>query len=354
MKRAVIITECRRFCFNYGETLQAVALNRLISDMGYRCITASYENTRANLKYRLRRAPKKYLIRGLRFERFRQKYMRYPMMRSSRKEKFEAALRQADVAICGSDCIWYEKVCNEIFFLNFPEIKIPKIAYAPSLRDSRATDQKYAVKVRRWAKNIDYLSTREEEGSQVIREITGRQVKTVLDPTLLLSAAQWDEMASGRIEKAPYIFCYVIGRTRHLKYMVRDIRRHFGVEKVIWISMEQNDGYSYGEGKDNMGPAEFLSLIKYAEAVITDSFHGTAFSVIYHKQVFAVKRELPNDNYDYDARIRNIMRQLGIQNYYSSRDAIEFDKAVINYASVQERMDDLIRESMEYLEILNQ
>ena len=146
---------------NFGETLQAVALNRAITKLGYQCITASYENVKENFNGWFKMNIKEYGIRGLKFELFRFKNMKYPIVRSNQKEEFEKILKNADAVVCGSDCIWYEKDYNSILFLNFPKNRIPKIAYAPSLRDDIITDSMYERKVARWIKDFSFLSTRE-------------------------------------------------------------------------------------------------------------------------------------------------------------------------------------------------
>lgn len=349
-KRVVIITECRRFRMNYGETLQAVALNRAISKLGYHCTTASYENQEADLKGWFLKNIREYGIRAMQYEIFRKRYMSHTIMRSNVREDFEKILSGADAVVCGSDVIWYEKDYNSIFFLHFPKLSIRKIAYAPSLRDSVAADASYRCKVRRWAKEIDYLSTREKAGSRIIEELSGRGVETVLDPTLLLSKAEWNRMCAKKIIQEPYIFLYVIGKSSVLESILTQVQSCFPGRKVVWIKMESNDGYPIGETLSNIGPAEFLSLIRYADVVITDSFHGTAFSVIYHKQFLAIKRIVNEDDvYDYDCRLKNILEILKIENYYSIDDNRGFDYYEIDYQKVEKRLNKERRKSWRYL-----
>lgn len=351
MKKAVIVTECRKYCFNFGETLQAVALNRVIQHLGFESVTASYENRIRDIRYRISIYPKMYITRGIKFELFRIRNMKYPVFRSCHKEHFSKLLKKADVIFCGSDCIWYEACYNEIFFLNFPDIKVPKIAYAPSLRNSRVRNRTYKLKAAQWIKGIDYLSTRERDGSNIIQEmIQDKSVSTVLDPTLLSGKKEWDAMCSKQIIKEPYILCYMLGKTKTIGRFVSQVAQHYNNHKIIWIEMEGNNGYCCGQHLSKVGPAEFLSLIRYSDAVITDSFHGTAFSIIYHKQVYAVKRIVDSrDNYSYDCRIKNIMELLNIDNYYNKCDIIDFDKANIDYLEVEKKLKRLRRKSMNYI-----
>lgn len=350
MKKVVVITECRRFRFNFGETLQAVALNRVISKLGYQCITSSYENEKGNFDSWFKYNIKEYGIRGLKFELFRMKYMKYPVMRSNQKEEFEKLLKDADAVICGSDCIWYEKDYNSIFFLNFPKINIPKIAYAPSLRDDMINNSAYKRVVARWIKDFSFLSTRERAGSEIIQEIAGRKVETVLDPTFLISQKEWNHMCAKRIIRSPYVVMYIIGKSSCMKSIISQVQSYYKGRRMVWITMENNDGYPVGEEIRNVGPSEFLSLIRYADAVVTDSFHGSAFSIIYRKQFYAIKRIVDeNDVYDHDCRIKNILEVLGINNYFSIDEKIDFTDSRIDYTYVKKRFLSERSNSVKYL-----
>lgn len=350
VKKVVVITECRRFRFNFGETLQAVALNKVISKLGYVCITASYENQKNNYNWWFKSHIRKYGIRGLKFELFRIKNIKYPVWRSDKKEEFQQLLEDANAVVCGSDCVWYEKDYNSIFFLNFPKIKIPKIAYAPSLRDDIVSDPIYNNKVARWTKDFSSLSTREKAGSKIIEEISGKKVETVLDPTFLISEKEWSRMSSRRLIKKSYVVMYIIGKSMCMESIISQIESVYPGRKMIWITMENNDGYPVGNGILNIGPAEFISLIRYADAVVTDSFHGTAFSIIFEKQFYAIKRIIDEkDVYDHDCRIKNILEILGINNYFFSNAKIDIANRWIDYSCIKKKLISEKKKSIRYL-----
>lgn len=350
MDKVVIITECRRFKFNYGETLQAVALNRYISDMGYKCITASYENEKSDLHDWFNKNLNNSIVRGLKFELFRLMNLRHYIMRSYNKSKFEEIIEDAYAVVCGSDCIWYEKCYNSIYFLNFPTKRIKKIAYAPSLRDSVVTDT-YKMRVARWAKQIQYLSTREKSGSEIIQDITGRDVITVLDPTMLIGKKEWDKLCSRRRIRKPYILVYIIGQISSQLLYINQVREYYSDKEIIVIHMDNNDDDIGGEVIYDAGPSDFISLIKYADVVITDSFHGAAFAIMYHKQVYSFKRTVNGqDIYDNDCRITNLFSLFGINNYYYENDKIDFKKSKINYKKIDNIYFSEQQKSKKYLE----
>lgn len=335
---------------NYGETLQAVALNHVITKLGYQCITASYENQKVDFEGWFKRNIRKYGIRCAKYELFRRKNIRYPIMRSNEREKFEKLLLNADAVVCGSDCVWYEKDYNSIFFLYFPKINIPKISYAPSLRDDTITDSMYFRKVKKWLNDFSYLSTREIAGSKIISELSHRYVETVLDPTLLLNQKEWNKMSASRLIREPYILIYIIGKTKCMKDIISEVESFYKGRKLIWITMENNDGYYSGEALNNIGPAEFLSLVRYADVVVTDSFHGSAFSIIYEKQFYVIKRIVgDNDIYDHDCRIKNILSICNIHNYFSYDSILTFDASKIDYALVNKILLTERSKSMKFL-----
>ena len=157
-------------------------------------------------------------------------------------------------------------------------------------------------------------------------------------------------MSAKRLIEAPYIIMYVIGRSSHLRTILSQVQKQYPDRKFLWITMEANNGYPIGEGRTDWGPAEFISLIRYADAVITDSFHGTAFSIIYQKQFYAVKRIVDaRDRYDHDCRIRNILELLGIDNYFLPNDRIDFENSHIDYSCVNEKLLLEKKKSIRYL-----
>lgn len=352
-KKVVIITECRRWTCNYGETLQAVALNRYISKLGYNTYTVHYQYCKdANNRALYEEDFENYISKVLRFEFFRKKYMKNSVVRTGDKNYIEKLLDDTSVVICGSDCIWYEKDYNEVFCLYFPEKKLRKISYAPSLRDNKIDNIKqYSANIQKWTKGIDFLSCREEDGSHIIENITGRKCETVLDPTFLLSKDEWASMSSRRRVKESYIFVYILGRSMRIAKILDQISHHYPDRKIVWVRNSNNNGYNLGEVMEKVGPAQFLSLVRYADLVLTDSFHGTAFSLIFNKQVVAIKRVVSRkDTYENDSRIKNIFKKLKINNYYDVDENIDFNDLYIDYSTVAPVLNEEINNSKYFME----
>lgn len=174
------------------------------------------------------------------------------------------------------------------FFFNFlNDNRINTVAYAPSIGVSdihMISDQQCKLMCK-----IKYLSCRELQGSEMVKKITLRDCQTVLDPTLMVNSTHWVKMASSipNVEMEPYIVCYFLGKNVHQTYI--DELKHLTGYKVLNIMMfnRLNDLHCDRTVTD-VGPLEFLNLIKNASYVCTDSFHGTIFSFHFKKKTISV------------------------------------------------------------------
>ncbi|MBQ8945544.1 MAG: polysaccharide pyruvyl transferase family protein [Lachnospiraceae bacterium] len=348
MKKVYIVTECNKYVPNFGETLQAVALNRVISQLGFITITLSPDSEK--LEFELGD-----IIRAYRFERFRKKNIRNTILRTNDIKEMEKITADAEYIVCGSDCIWNEISIKDYYFLNFHS-NGKKIAYAPSLRDSIVVSSRYKKNIKNWINDISYLSTRETEGSRLISEFTGRDCATVIDPTLLIPTDEWKLMMyRKRLIRKRYILVYFIGKWDILKEYIAPIKRSFGCETLVYIDECNRVIYEDGEPaeiKGPIGPAEFMALIYGAEAILTDSFHGTAFSINFNKPFMSFQR-IGNRKimYDYDCRITNILNLLGIDGHFVNRKGQNKTLDMIDYSFVNDRLNEERERSLGFLRI---
>ena len=143
-------------------------------------------------------------------------------------------------------------------------------------------------------KRMDALSVREDIGVTIIEKISGFHAVQVLDPTLLLPCTEWDKVASKRLLHKPYLICYVLGEIAQQEETIVRIAKERGISNIYFINTRNTQNYQK-QSKElkelkGIGPKEFVSLIKYADVVFTDSFHATAFSINYQKEFFAFRR----------------------------------------------------------------
>lgn len=198
---------------NYGTSLQVVALNKVLKKIGHETSVINYEDTNSpiflhknnilqdgyiELKKRIKTHPYHRYEEEKREEKFDQ--FLHDNLNFTEKvtllPEFKKLNNYFDAFVCGSDQIWSPSFFNPRYFLDFVNENHRKIAYAPSLGTNKIDDQITKEQIAKYTKNIKYISTREKIGSKLISELIGRHVETVLDPTFLLTAKDWEELAS--------------------------------------------------------------------------------------------------------------------------------------------------------------
>jgi len=284
---------------NYGGVLQAYALQHFIKthfqvevhiiDFVVREVAifqtvSNWKHIILNLLILLRYPA--YRRKRNRFNRFRHSFM-HLTQRCSTLAEIKGISAPYDIIISGSDQVFHPlNPRKEIYYLAYlQEADRKKIAYAPSfgLSDIPAgiTDKTASL-----LNGFDFLSARENTGATIIRKLTGRKAEVLLDPVLLLEPSSWRRI-SRRPSKADenFILCYaLVGRLPQMK-LANQIKELTGLPVVLLTH-----GFLPRTNADrtiqDAGPREFLWLLDHAGYVVTDSFHGTAFSVLFEKPFF--------------------------------------------------------------------
>ena len=275
---------------NYGANLQAYALQKVVESFGVQAEMISYTN-RTRL-FRLlgdlkQKVGKKSAISDQIFSRntlIDQFNFAIPHSKLYYSNTIEKANDQYDGFIVGSDQVWNPDWINKCMSLNFSFPGKRTIAYAVSIGKTTLNDlQKENLRIA--VGNTDFISVREKESIRALQDITEKEIEFVLDPTLLLEQKQWDEICSERQIKEPYIFCYFLGNNENL----RKIAKQYGeIRKLKLVTLPYLNGL-YRAVDDGFGdyqlydvsPCDFISLIKNASFMMTDSFHGAVFSHLY-------------------------------------------------------------------------
>ncbi len=193
----------------------------------------------------------------------------------SRERHDSAQIGEYAAFITGSDQVWNPGywTMSSVDYLQFaPRHK--RISLAASFGVSSIPPQRQGD-VGAWLSSIDHLSVREEAGRKIVKELTGKDAKVLLDPTFALTPAQWTAYAR-QPEARPqgdYVFCYFLGKEtgRYVRYIARYAKAH-GYEIVDICDIHDLRYY-------DIEPREFVWLLSHAKMVFTDSFHGTAFSI---------------------------------------------------------------------------
>lgn len=344
MKRAGIVTLYHGNT-NYGGLLQAYALNRIVRQMGYSCLTIDYRPSPMSVKEKFTRkirqdgvmaaakaavylsvktlgkkviwfftpgSTKKIRMREERTREFRRN--RIPHTRETYDSKtISKTADEFDLFLCGSDQIWNMGCAGSfdpVYWLDFvPEGK-KKASYAASmpLPEIPAAERD---EIRRRVRALDAVSVREEQGSRLLEPLLGKKIPVVLDPVLLVEKSHFEQMGKNRIVSQPYVFVYFLGNSKEARKSVRDWaeRRNMKIVCIPYLLSEYRGcDRNFGDVQIwDAGPEEFLSLIRYSEYVITDSFHAAVFSAIFNKEFWVFKRDGDQDKRSMNTRIEYLM-----------------------------------------------
>lgn len=194
---------------------------------------------------------------------------------------------QYDYFVIGSDQIWnpHIRYGNSFDFARFAALN-KRIALAPSFGISDI-DANYQPNYRLWLSEIEHLSVREMAGAAIIKQLTGRNVPVLVDPTLLLNKDQWLQVAETNKHKPakPYLVTYFIGKVSSKRQAIlKKMAKDNDLELVQLASLEDIKRY-------DANPGEFIDYIHSAQLVCTDSFHAIIFSMLMRKPFVVFDRE---------------------------------------------------------------
>ena len=250
------------------------------------------------------------------FDKFCTSHFKVSRPFASWEDMAESSQKEYDAVIVGSDQLWLpSNVMADYYTLNWVPEKVKKIAYATSFGIGNIP-QKYKEMYRQYLTRIDYLSARETSGQEIISELTDRSVPLVNDPALLLDANGWDEVIKDKPSiNEKYIFCYFMGDKREQRDIIKRLAKEKGLKIVALLHLDQfieTDEHYADYTPWNISPADFVNLVKYAEYVCTDSFHGTVFSIIYSRNFFTFKRFNKKASLSTNTRLTSLLTRIGL------------------------------------------
>lgn len=351
---------------NFGAALQAFALQRTIMNLGHACAIIDYASvlncssyelfnfrpSRSNFKRNVRTLRKlcSHLMLRIRFSNFRSQHLRLTKTYHSSIELTQESLG-FDTYITGSDQVWNPQMMDErclpAYYLDFVKSG-RRVAYAPSFGVSeipQARRDMTAACLRRF----DFLSAREDTGCKIIRELTGREAAHVLDPTLLLSNAEYDKVASLPAYRQPFILLYPMEASEELCRLASKLRDYLKLPLVAIVPIYHDPlTFSFADRVVfDAGPSEFLGWVKMAAFVCTNSFHGTVFSIINQKNFISLAHSTLNSRSNSLLKLVGLLpRQMTSSKHFQANDPL-LDP--INYAPVNLQLRRAIDESLQYL-----
>ena len=377
-------------CDNYGAELQAYALQKKLNSIGYDAEVvdmekeagvvegtfSTYKNAIINRykqfgvfkgtkkiiqlivdKYRLKKAYEKNREKAQKKHEIFNNFF-YQMIRHSEKYYTLEELRNAkrlpyDVLIAGSDQIWNYMQTRylDVFFLMMAnQWGAKKISYAASFSvSSIPNDLKEKYKI--YLENMDSISVREINGIDIAKSCANREAKLVLDPTLLLNRDEWVRnlaLEDYLPKEKKYVVIYTLSGSHYIYSLAKKIASNYGVD-VINIK----SGFSRIDGDDGIihicdaGPREFISIYNHAIYVITDSFHGTAFSINFNIPFTTLLNPASNIN----SRALSILKLTRTENRLIYDDDTHAGPSDLNmdFSKVNEILSDWRKKSLDYI-----
>lgn len=342
---------------NYGAVLQAYALKRYIQkldDVDVKIINYHHYNipdgfpkkrkidklTLKNIAKHIY-SSKDHNLRWGKFDKFIKSLIDNTDSVYTNEEELEKL--DIDVWICGSDQIWNTDITrgfNKGFFLDF-ETKGKKVSYAVSMGIPRLPE-KYEEEFKKCINNLDYISVREDSLEQYAKEFTNKEVVKVTDPTLLLDTDEYDDLILDNKIKEKYLLIYALGPDSRLEEIAKKKAKEKGLK--IYEVNDFKEKKHFCDQISHAGPCEFVTLIKNADCIVTNSFHGTIFSIIFEKDFYTITRLNRN------SRMESILAIVDMKDRLIENPE-EIDRVKTqDYKKAKENLKKEISKSREFLE----
>ncbi len=367
---------------NYGGCLQAYALTKYLTDRGVNAEQINYKHSKTKGNYKrllflspsiiyekvTRRISQAIMslsasnkadlhsileIRGKAFDDFCKKYVP-----SSHKVYDTTTINECvdsyDTIIVGSDQVWNEVTESSPYLLKFVIEGKKRISYAASIAQDRLSS--YSKKVFKDAlSSFDAISVREQEAQMLLQPLTDKKIHWVVDPTLLLTQHEWEEIVSDINIKEKYLFCYFLSYDERLRTVAKDYakRRNVKIVTLPYLQKRANKAdENFGDYiLSDVSPADYLALVKNSDAVMTDSFHTTVFSYIFKRKFYVFSRKEGRTN----SRIYSFLNLAGATDCFCDTDSkysLSYIESLndIDYAKQSTFLDTIKKESVDFIE----
>ena len=367
---------------NYGSKLQALATVRMLQDM-----SIDYEIIRYNkhtFDFLIRSVPRlfNFVFLNDRYDEIQKKieFKKHPdvkeqvairnkafdsfdinfnnnlseVYKSYKTLKNECPNRYSGVITC-SDQLWSPSALNSGFYnLMFAREDMKKASWASSFGVSKIPAYQRR-RTRKYLERIQNISVRENRGAEIVKELTGRDVPVLMDPVFVYDNKEWENLVKPTApEWEPYIFCYFLGDNPEHRAAAQELSEKTGLKIVTIRHLDRyiNSDEVFGDfAPYDVDPNRFLNILRNAEYVLTDSFHGAAFSVINEKQFLVFNRYNSSSSNSKNSRIDSLCEILDLskRRYSKGSDIEQLASDTIDYDSVNIKVARYRDETKEYL-----
>ena len=340
---------------SYGAALQMYALYHTVEILGHTPEVINYKNSymkqQKHVSTRIRfRRNMSNLLHFQMFRKFdlfeRRNMIKYPGMQISNPQRLIEISKRYDAVICGSDQVWNPDITGGdlSYFLNFCDDNTKRVAYAPSFGLSEFSGE-FSEAIRDDLEKFHALSVREEPGQSLISILLEKDVPLVCDPTLLMDANDWECLEKPHpAADGEYVFYYTVKTSSNMWNQCKAFAKERGLKIVTVGGNPLKKSIDQVENIQNVvdiDPGEWLYLLHHARYVFTNSFHGTAFSINYHKDFFVELSSLTN------SRLTQILQMLGLSAQVVGVESL--NGAAVDYSFADRVLPEIRSMSMNYL-----
>lgn len=342
---------------NYGAALQCFALQEAEKKIGNQVVIINYNNRFISkglkrIRFDLSIIGLYYFFldlihfksNGIKIAHFKEFFKKYynltPLMNANELKVYKEFF---DIGISGSDQIWnplLDKKVDDIYFLNFGNFAY-KMSYASSFGNYKFDKEKQNILIKKYLLSYSKISTREK--SKQLESLIGKTIQNVCDPTLLLNKEEWASRLDIRVQNNDYLLIYALSDFDNVINIARVIsqKKHLN---MIFIGQTI---YKYNDLKfiTDAGPKEFVTLFYNANYIVTNSFHGTVFSINFQKQFVSVKHPKSPERTLHILKAIHLDSRLVSPNTKDIRD-MEQEEMLL---AIRE-LENLRKESFKYLE----
>lgn len=375
MEKKIALVTCY-FQHNYGSQLQAFATQKFFDNINVPNETILIDGLKPEInkrKYKyflsrifdintvkdkwstvkkvlaIKRMPKYAANLSIRYKMF-DDFARKEFHLSRRYDSFEELAKAAtdySMFVVGSDQLWLpSNISADYYTLNFVPDAVPKMALATSFGVSELPCRQ-ARMAKAFLPRIEYCTVREKSGQKLVKMLTERDVPVVCDPTILFDSTEWSKEISPKpFTEGKYLFCYFLGNNPIQREFVKRVKQITGYKIV---QLQHCDEYIAGdenfpdETPYNVGPKEFIRLIRDAQYVFTDSFYCSVFSMLYGKKFFTFRRYASDGTVSTNGRIYSLLSLVGLENrlLHGDEDANTFLGQEIDFSIVHLKLAEL-------------
>ena len=336
---------------NYGAELQAYATTKILRDLGHEVTMIDIrenEHPNPSLKNRMAEFISRLTPAYRNFNNFWQKYIPSKTRHYRSIDDLIANPPAADVYMVGSDQVWNKDITAEkryIYFLNFGADYVKRISYASSFGMGKWADDEFSTKqTGDLLKRFSSISCREKSGVSILKREFGLDAKRVLDPTLMLNNYS---NITGEVTATPTLAYYPLTHYPELDAFCINL-----AERLKLRPVNANNTIKLTNSIPWRRPSvkEWITAIAQASFVVTPSFHGLAFSILYQRQFMIINRGGSNER---RSRMTDLLSELGLSDRFCESFEEAEEKRLwekkIDYEAVNRRLEAMRQESYEYL-----